>query len=181
LETFIALLRGINVAGQKKIHMADLRSMFEALGLSDVQSYVQSGNVVFRSAGRDRAALRAAIEAQVEQTFGFAVALLLRDGADMQRIVDDNPFTTTRREDSARLYVTFLARQPSAARLAALAVPAGSADEFALAGEEIYLFCPNGYGISRLSNTFFEKKLDVPATTRNWNTVNALAKMASDR
>ena len=120
-------------------------------------------------------------EAQIEQTFGFAVAVLLRDGADLQRIVDDNPFTNDRREDSVRLYVTFLARQPSAARLAALAVPAGSADEFVVAGEEIYLFCPKGYGTSKLSNTFFEKKLDVPATTRNWNTVNALHRLASGR
>lgn len=179
MNTFISMLRGINVSGQKKIKMEDLRALYESLAFTNVQSYVQSGNVVFDSNETNRAALTARIEAQIERSFGYAVSVFIRDGSDFQRIIDGNPFLARETTDLKRLYVTFLYRPVGEAALSALAVPAGSADQFAVADDAIYLYCPDGYGTSKLSNTFFERKLTVPATTRNWNTVNALVAMAA--
>lgn len=179
MRTYISMLRGINVSGQKKIKMADLRAMYETLGFANVSSYVQSGNVVFDSVATNRAALAATIEAAIETTFGFAVTVFIRDADDFQRIIDGNPFLARESVDEKRLYVTFLYRLPADDRVSGLAVPAGSLDEFMVASDEVYLHCPDGYGTTKLSNTFIEKKLAVPATTRNWNSVNALYALAT--
>ena len=181
MNTFISLLRGINVNGQKKINMIELKSLCQSLGLAEVSTYVQSGNVVFDSAEQNTAKLSAMIEAAIEQSFGFAVSVFLREPNDFQRLVEDNPFLNGRNEDPVRLHVTFLYSLPSKARLSNLNPPGSGADEFVVRGREIYLFCPNGYGRTKLSNTFFERKLNVPATTRNWNTVSALHSMANAR
>jgi uncharacterized protein (DUF1697 family) len=181
MNTFISMLRGINVSGQKKIRMVDLRALYESLNLVDVETYLQSGNVVFDSTEGDASKLAELVEAQIEKTFGYAVPVLIRDPSDFLRIINGNPFLNERNEDSARLYVTFLYRSPSESTVSDLAIPTGEAAEFAIGDKEIFLFCPNGYGRTKLSNNFFERKLDVPATTRNWKTVNALFKMASER
>ncbi|MEZ4767757.1 MAG: DUF1697 domain-containing protein [Caldilineales bacterium] len=179
MKTWIAMLRGINVSGQKKIKMADLRAMFEAADFSNVQSYVQSGNVVFDAGSQDAATLTVAIEAAIIAAFGFEVSVFLRDADDFRRIIEGNPFLARGNVDPKRLYVTFLNSVPSEGLVNSTEVPAGSADEFAVLGDAVYLHCPDGYGTTRLSNTFFERKLAMPATTRNWNTVNALAEMAA--
>ncbi len=181
MNTYISMLRGINVAGQKKIKMEDLRALYVSLGFTNVQSYVQSGNVIFDSDEADVAALAPRIEAGIERTFGYSVAVFIRDGDDFRRIIDGNPFVARENVDLKRLYVTFLYQPVAEGALNALAVPASCADEFAAAGNAVYLFCPDGYGTSKLSNTFFERKLAVPATTRNWNSVNALYEMAASR
>ena len=180
MKTYISMLRGINVSGQKKIKMADLRAMFEAAGYSNVRSYVQSGNVIFDADSEDSAAVTAAIEAAIMETFGFDVSVFLRDAGDFRRILDGNPYLPRAGVDPKRLYVTFLRSAPAAELVENTEVPAGSSDEFTVEGDLVYLHCPGGYGTTKLSNTFFERKLAMPATTRNWNTINALYKMASD-
>lgn len=175
------MLRGINVSGQKKIRMADLRDLYESLDLTNVKSYVQSGNVVFDSTEQDASKLAKLIEAQIEQVFEYVVPVFIRDRDDFQRIIASNPFSIKRKEDPARLYVTFLYRSPSASELSNLVIPNNETGEFFVGEQEILLFCPNGYGRTKLSNNFFEKKLNVAATTRNWNTVNALHEMANER
>jgi len=177
MKKYISLLRGINVSGQKSIRMAELKSLYEGLGLLNVQTYVQSGNILFESSEVDALKLAAQIEGQIERTYGYRVAVFMRNRVDLQRIAQNNPFLTKRNEDPVKLHVTFLYSMPLASKLDQLAPPKGESDEFFVGGQEIYLFCPNGYGRTRLSNTFFEKKLDVPATTRNWNTVSALCQM----
>lgn len=178
MKQFISLLRGINVSGQKKIKMEELRQAYAALGFTDVQTYVQSGNVIFESDEEDASKLAVSIEAQIEGRFGYAVSVFIRDARDFQRLLDNNPFLQGRSEDPARLYVTFLQRAPGVTESSQLSVPAGDPGEFAVAQRDVYLFCPNGYGTTKLSNNFFERKLGQPATTRNWNTVNALYQMA---
>jgi len=180
MTTYISMLCAINVGGQKKIQMEALRSLYAGLELGNVRSYVQSGNVVFDSAEPQATALAGRIEAQVEQAFGLAVLLFVRGVPDFQRIITANPFLKAN-TDPTKLHVTFLYSPPSQAAVSSLSIPAASGDQFLFGEQEIYLFCPNGYGKTRFSNDFFERKLSVPATTRNWNTVNALFDLANER
>lgn len=181
MKIFISMLRGINVSGQNKIRMAELKSLYESLGLVNVETYVQSGNVIFDTSAQDASRLTALIEAQIKRSFGYTVSVFIRDRNDFQRILRHNPFLSGRNEDPAKLHVTFLYGSPSKSKLNGLIAPSGEADEFFVGEKEIFLFCPNGYGRTKLSNTFFERKLNVPATTRNWNTVNALYQIANKR
>ena len=175
------MLRGINVSGQKKIQMADLRSLYESLGLVKVRTYVQSGNVVFGSSESDTVKLTGLIEAQIEQVFGYALPIFVRGIAEFERIITSNPFLTARNEDPAKLHVTFLYRPLAESTLGNVLSPNTDGDEFFVGDQEIFLFCPNGYGRTKLSNNYFERKLKVAATTRNWQTVLALLKIAKDQ
>ncbi|MFA5874155.1 MAG: DUF1697 domain-containing protein [Anaerolineales bacterium] len=188
MKTFISLLRGINVSGQNKIRMPELKRLSESLNLGNVVTYIQSGNVIFDCAEQDPAYLASSIEAEITRSFGTSVRVFLRDKNRFQQIIDSNPFSNQRNEDSEKLHVTFLSDSPSESALSNLPVPAdpkgsgaGNADEFLVYNKEIYLFCPNGYGRTKLSNNFFERKLSVSATTRNWKTVNALYEIANQR
>jgi len=174
------MLRGINVSGQKKIRMADLKSLYESLGLAEVQTYVQSGNVIFESDESEIKKLKETIEAQIEATYGFSVPVLIRTGDDFQRLVGSKHFRMERSENPSRVMVTFLFESPEQSKLIELSVPENETCEFVIADQEIFLFCPDGYGRSKLSNNFFEKKLGVIATTRNWKTVNALYQIVSE-
>src|SRR5205823_668163 len=126
----------------------------------------------------DQDEIARSIEAAITRSLGFSVPVVIRDEKRFQQLIDGNPFLKQRHEDPSKLHVTFLSNSPSASALSKLATPPGSADEFLVDGKEIYLFCPNGYGITKLSNNFFEKKLGLSATTRNWRTVNALYDIA---
>jgi uncharacterized protein (DUF1697 family) len=178
MSTFISMLRGINVGGQKRLSMETLRKIYSDLGFSKIRTYVQSGNVVFESSDIDRSSLVEKIEAHIQQTCGYHVEVFIRQTDEIQRILRCNPFLTDRNEDPSKLHVTFYYQSPAETLLAKLTAPGGTTDEFALAEMAVYLFCPNGYGKTKLSNSFFERKLGIPLTTRNWNTVNALYKMA---
>ncbi len=178
MNTYISLLRGINVSGQKKVRTADLKSLYESLELGNVQTYVQSGNVVFDSEEQDVEKLKNSIEAQIEAIFGFSVPVLIRSADDFQRVIKGHPFA---HEDPIRVLVTFLYELPEESKLAELSLYKNKVDQFALGEQEIFLFCPGGYGKTKLSNNFFEKKLGVVATTRNWKSVNTLYEMASKK
>ena len=122
MNTFISMLRGINVSGQKKIKMAELRNLYESLGLANVQSYLQSGNVLFNSPEPDAENLAKSIESRIEETFGYAVPVLNRSVLEFQQVIDSNPFLNDRSEDPARLYVTFLVNPPPLLNLSKLDV-----------------------------------------------------------
>ena len=154
MNTYISLLRGINVSGQKKVRMADLKSLYESLELGNVQTYVQSGNVVFDSEEQDVEKLKNSIEAQIETTFGFSVPVLIRSADDFQRVIENHPFA---HEDPIRVLVTFLYERSEASKLEELSHYEDKVDQFAIGEQEIFLFCPGGYGKTKLSNTFFEK------------------------
>src|SRR5205807_4990024 len=138
------MIRGINVGGSKRVSMGDLRALFEALGAEDVRTYVQSGNVVFRSAGKSPATLAKAIEDQVGEVLDLDVRVVVRTGKELAEIVGKNPFLEDGK-DPATLHVTFLEKKPSAIRTRDLPAAGGRPDEFRLAGREVYLRCPNGY------------------------------------
>ena len=155
--------------------------MYESLNLVNVETYLQSGNVVFDSIEQDISKLVELIEAQIEKSYGYAVPVFIRDINDFQRIIERNPFLNKKTEDLAKLHVTFLYTSPPESMLSNLSIPKNDTDEFSIGDREIFLFCPNGYGRTKLSNSFFERKLDMRTTTRNWKTVNALLKMAKQR
>jgi uncharacterized protein (DUF1697 family) len=176
-ETYVALLRGINLGSRNRVSMPELRTLFEALGAEDVSTYVQSGNVVFRSSERAGELEKSAAK-RIAKDLGVDVTVLVRSGKQLAKLVSGNPFTTPKR-DPKTLHVTFLAETPPAARVRELDPAVASPDEFRVVGQDVYLLCPNGYGRSKLSNAFFEKRLGVAATTRNWKSVTALAELAS--
>ena len=153
--------------------MPELRALFAAIGSEDVATYVQSGNVVFKSSAAP-GELAEAIEERIRADLGLNVTVLLRTPAQLAKILSGNPFAGARR-DKTKLHVTFLARKPAPTRVRKLDPARTEPDEFRVVGQEVYLHCPNGYGRSKLSNSFFEKELGVAATTRNWRTVTNLA------
>lgn len=174
------MLRGINLGNHNKISMPDLVGLFGSFGFSTIRTYLQSGNILFESEQTDREALSALIESGIMNAFGYCVKVFLRTPGDFKRIIANNPFLQKPNADPATLHVTFLQRLPTSSEREDLGPALRDGDEFAIGEQEIFLYCPNGYGRTRLSNSFFERKLDQPATTRNWNTVTALYKLAKE-
>jgi uncharacterized protein (DUF1697 family) len=170
------MLRGINVSGQKRVRMDRLKALYESLKLRDVETYVQSGNVIFKSQSTKTDTLERKIEGKILEVFGFEVRVFLRARDEFRKIIENNPF---KREDAGKLHVTFLSGVPSSHPREEIERAKAGAEKYSLSGKEVYLLCPNGYGRTRLSNNFFEKKLGVQATTRNWNTINRLYEMAN--
>jgi len=177
LNRYVALFRAVNLGPRNKVSMADLRALFADLGAEDVTTYVQSGNVVFRSAAGDPEQLVGAIEERVKRDLGLDVRVLLRTRAQLAKLQSGNPFLRSGIEPS-KLHVTFLAETPARAAVCSLDPQVGNPDEFRVVGREVYTHYPNGYGRTKLSNTYFEKQLGVVATTRSWNTVSKLAELA---
>jgi uncharacterized protein (DUF1697 family) len=174
MTSYVAMLRGINVSGHKLIKMEQLRASFEGLGFAEVRTYVQSGNVLFRTRSIAEASIARRIEERISHDFGFAVPVFLRTAKELTDIVDGNPFLKDRAVDHSKLHVTFLsavAPGTAAKNLEPLAI---EPDRFHISHQEVYLYCPGGYGNTKLSNSAIEKKLGLGATTRNWKSVNAL-------
>ena len=178
MMTYIALLRGINVSGQKKINMAQLRADLAELNFSNLRTYIQSGNVIFTAAESAPQQLTRQIAEKIRIQYGFDVKVLVMSAPDLAAVQKNNPFTRNPDKDSAYLHVTFLSPAPAPAHITMLKTLDVSPEEYILEGSSIYLYLPNGYGRTRLNNNFFEKKLKVNATTRNWNTINKLVEMA---
>ncbi|MDA4118215.1 MAG: DUF1697 domain-containing protein [Thaumarchaeota archaeon] len=174
MSTFVSMLRGINVGGQKQVKMEAVKQLYSSLGLEDVRTYLQSGNVVFESSDKDVLTLARRIEEEIDRSFGFDVPVFLRTKKDLQGVVDNNPFET---RDASKLHVTFLLSKPETVHLEELRGTKDTAEDYFVSGREIYLYCPYGYGQAKLSNNFLERKLKVTATTRNWRTVSALLSM----
>ena len=177
-EVYIAMLRAVNVGG-RTVAMKDLRGLFEALPASDVSTYVQSGNVVFRSAEPHASAVAGAAERLIAGRLGLSVAVVIRTAEEMARVVADNPYVPAG-ADEVRLHGTLLATVPDPGRVAALAAapPDSGHDEFQIQGQTVYVHAPGGYGRTKLNNAFFERKLGVTATTRNWRSLTTLCSMA---
>jgi uncharacterized protein (DUF1697 family) len=175
MGTYVSMLRGVNVSGQRMVKMAELRSLYESLGFRGVRTYLQSGNVVFQNRA-DATAARTAIEREVKERLGLDVVVIIRTAEELSRVVKGRPFVG---KDDGKVYVTFLSAEPSDFPASVVEGARRGSEALELSGREVYLFLPNGYGTTKLTNGFFEKKLKVSATTRNWRTVSALLSMAS--
>jgi uncharacterized protein (DUF1697 family) len=174
---YVSLLRGINVSGRNRLPMADLRALYERRGHDEVTTYVQSGNVVSSTPARSARAVGDAIQRAIADELGRDVLVLVRTPAQLGRILAANPFVRAR-ADPKSLHVTFLAAAPRKAAISALDETAFTPDEFRVHGHEVYVSCPNGYGRTKINNSWFERKLGVAATTRNWKTVMQLSELA---
>jgi uncharacterized protein (DUF1697 family) len=179
VAVYIALLRGVNV-GQNLLKMERLRDLCAELAFENVATYVQSGNIVFEAEGSSSDCTRA-IEQKLAGETRLPVSVIVRTPAELGAIIRRNPFLKEKGIDRSRLHVTFLADATGKGRLPKLSAIKAGADQFRVSGKEVYLHCPNGYGISKLSNSAIEKALSVRATTRNWNTVNKLYEMGAKR
>jgi uncharacterized protein (DUF1697 family) len=172
------MLRSINIGARNRIAMPDLRALVESLGFDDVSTYLQSGNVVLSGKG-SASAVAASIEAAIHSELGLTVPVIVRTTSQMETITGSSPYGEV--EGDPRLFhVTFLAETPGGESLKKLAGPPDrfGDDEFKVVGQDVYLYVPGGYGETKLNNSFFEKRLGVVATTRNWRSVTALAEMA---
>ena len=170
------MLRAVNVGGTT-IKMDRLRALFAELGYTNVSTYIQSGNVLFTTTAGGSVDHAAAIERRVAEEIGVSVSALLRSGAQLAQVVSANPFVA-QGADPAKLHVTFLAAAPEQAQVSAVEVPDVAPDAFRIVGQEVYLHLPGGYGTTKLSNTFWERRLRMAATTRNWRTVTTLHERA---
>ncbi len=178
MATYVALLRGVNVGGHAKVAMADLRAVAKDLGLADPRSLLQSGNLVFRDAGRAAPELEDLLEGAVAERLGLDTVFFVRGPEELAEVVADNPFPDEASRDSARLVVHFLRAAADAERVEALRAAISGREVVRARGRHLYAFYPDGQGRSRLTNTVIEKTLGTRATARNWNTVIKLAALA---
>ncbi|MET9544558.1 DUF1697 domain-containing protein [Streptomyces sp. NPDC006627] len=180
-KRYAALLRGINVSGHKKVPMARLRALLEGLGHGGVQTYLQSGNAVFTAARGDEVSLAAGLRAAIEEEFGFAVDVLVRDGAYLRAVADACPFPAAGLQGK-QLHVTYFSAPVDAARFAAIDQTSCLPEEFGLGDRALYLYAPDGLGRSKLAEQLSRPALTkgLVATTRNWNTVTRLVEMTRD-
>lgn len=175
MKTHIALLRGINVSGQKIIKMAELRASLAKLGYQSIQTYIQSGNILFQAEGKRATTLQSEIKELIKQDFGFDVPIVMTTAEKLKSAVAQNPFAD---KDLSRVYLTLLEQEPEGEHIDHLKTFNYTPEEYVLEGKVVYLFSPIPYGNAKLSNNLFEKKLKVKATTRNWKTVNKLIDLA---
>jgi uncharacterized protein (DUF1697 family) len=179
-ETYIAILRGINVSGQKKINMKELKELLANLEFQAIKTYIQSGNVVFNYDPDKSDKVASEIELAIKNHYGFDVTVLIRTRAELLDCIKANPFNSKPDLDSKQLYATFLSHLPEAQNIEKVLAFESDADEFILLDKTIFVYCPGGYGTTKLSNNFFENKLKVRATTRNWRTINELSRIAQE-
>jgi uncharacterized protein (DUF1697 family) len=179
MPAYIAMLRGVNVTGHNPIKMEQLRGLCNRLGFQRVETYVQSGNIVFQGKIENPAVLSKRIGETILNSFGFNVHVIVRTSKEMENVVANNPFLKEKDVDPSKLHVTFLQGAAQKSSLNRLEDLATSQDRFYPASREIYLYCPGGYGRTKLSNNAIEKVLSVTATTRNWRTTNMLLDMVS--
>ena len=173
---YIAILRGINVGGRRKILMKDLRELFQDLGFKEVSTYIQSGNVFFYSKKQDKNKIADQIEKAIAKKYDFEVPVIIRTIEEIANAITTNPFYEEDSSEIERLHLTFLKNTPSEDALQAIQTIDHSPDKFKIIGLHVFIYCEGKYHTSKLTNAFFEKKLKVSTTTRNWKTVLKLMK-----
>jgi uncharacterized protein (DUF1697 family) len=181
MSVVISMLRGINVGGHHMIKMEALRTLYESLGLLSPQTWLHSGNVIFRTERRDLVPLVKRIENGIERSFGFRVDVILRTPSELRDVIARNPFATRSGIDPSKLLVTFLAGSPAPEGRNQLTRTKVDPEELRIDGCELYTYFPNGMARPKLSWATIEKMLKTSGTGRNWNTVTKLLEMAESR
>jgi len=172
------MLRGVNLVSHNRIKMDALRTLYESLGLRDAETYVASGNVVFRTKAQSLTALAKRIESAIERDFGFRPRVILRTTSELRDAIARNPFRTRRGIEPNKLLVMFLESHPAAEALEQVLKIKADPEEMHIHGREVYIYFPNGMARPKLSWVTVEKKLKIAGTGRNWNSVTKLLEMA---
>jgi uncharacterized protein (DUF1697 family) len=178
MTTFLSLLRGINVGGNRKVKMDALKAVHAALGHSDVLTYIQSGNVIFKSDITDISQLQQQIADNFATTFGFHSEVIIRTSDELNAIIAQNPFQNQPDRDPKWIAVLFLATLPTPTAQEALRASYTGPEEIFCSGKEVYIYYPDGIGRSKLSHSFLEKKLQTSGTARNLNTILKLQELS---
>jgi len=178
MTTYIALLRGINVSGHNKIKMAELKQLFLGMGFNDITTYIQSGNVIFKSSEENNSKIEQQIITQVKQVFGLTIKVLVITKKQLKTVFKLNPFLKNNAIDIKALYVIFLKENYFAEGIN-LIEPYKKNEEFKLVGNSVYLNYSNGAGNSKLTTNLFETKLKTTATARNWRTITKLVELSN--
>jgi len=178
MPVLICFLRGINVGGHAIIKMDALRALFVSLRFQEPQTYVQSGNIVFRTSERDLELLAARIRQAIEKKFACSPAIVLRTVTELRAVVSSNPFSKRKDIEPAKLHAFFLAAPPTKAAAENLRQLAIQPEEIHLIGRELFIYFPNGAGQSRLPWARVDKALETQGTGRNWNSVTRILEMA---
>ncbi len=174
----IAILRGINVGGKRKILMTDLKVLCEKLGWNDVKTYIQSGNLIFNS-NKQSSELENTLESAIAEKFGFDVPVIVRSLKELQASIDKNPFID-KAADVNQLHLTFLKEKPTHENLEKTLTYNYEPDKFKIDEKDVFILCKRKYHQSKLTNNFFYNKLKVGATTRNWKTVLKLIELSKN-
>ena len=172
----VALLRGINVGGKNKLPMKDLREIVVGIGAKEVASYIQSGNVVFSASPTVARRAAKAIQDVIATRFELSIPVITRSAEELRAVVAENPFLGES-EETSTLHVAFLGDRPLASRVASLDHDRSPPDRFVASGKEIYLCFPNGTAKSKLTNAYFDARLQTVSSVRNWRTVLKLVEM----
>jgi uncharacterized protein (DUF1697 family) len=178
MAVLISMLRGVNLGPHNRVKMEALRALYESLKLREPQSYVQSGNVIFKTDERDLIKLTKRIKGAIEKKFGFQSDVVLRSTAELRDAIARNPFAKRRGIEPSKLLVTFLAGDPGEeARVKVRAIKCAP-DEVFIDGQEVYIYFPNGVARPKLSWPTIPKILKVSGTARNWNSVTKMLEIA---
>ncbi|MGB7600261.1 MAG: DUF1697 domain-containing protein [Candidatus Sulfotelmatobacter sp.] len=180
MPVYVALLRGINLGGHKKIKMEELRASLAAMGFDDVKTYIQSGNVVFKTAKISDKALSRKIEATILSKFGHSVSVIIRTADEIKQVIANNPFLKQADIDQTKLHVMFLTEPPAQSALKQLETLVLKPDQFRSLGKELYFYLPNGVAESAVMKKPIDRGLAIPTTMRNWRTVNTIQQMCVD-
>ncbi len=177
MNRFVGILRGINVSGKNKIKTSDLKTALTGNGFQNVETYIQSGNLAFEIREENQEEIAGTISRIIEKGFGYQVPVIVLSKDELNEIFTGNPFIQ-RGLDESKLHVTFLEKEPGAEKVQEALNFRSPQDEIMKGPRAFYLYCPNGYGHTKFNNDFFERKLKITATTRNWKTVGKLVELA---
>ncbi len=181
MKKVVAFLRGVNMAGHNKIRMTDLKALFIELGFNDTTTYIQSGNVIFSrpdNLSMDKIILL--INKEIARRFGYHVDVIMRTREDLEKTVSLNPFASEKNFDPSKMAVLFLDKAPAEDQVARVSGINYQPDRFYISGREIYLYCPNGFGKTRLSTDFFKNKMKLTGTGRGWRSVNEILRIIEE-
>jgi uncharacterized protein (DUF1697 family) len=180
MPVLISMLRGVNVGGHNKIKMDDLRTLYRSLKLEDPRTYVQSGNVIFRTKEENSPALAKKIQDAIEGKFGFRPEVIVRTTEELKSAIAASPFASRRNLEPGKILVTFLAGKPGPSAHATLLSLKAHPEELHLSGRELYIYFPDGAGRSKLPWSKVEKLVQTTGTARNWNSVTKMLAMAEE-
>ena len=180
MPVLISMLRGVNLGPHNRIKMDELRALYKALKLEDPRSYVQSGNVIFRTKEKNTQQLAKKIQDAIQKKVGFCPDVILRTTDELREAIAGNPFPDQTRQEPGKVLVTFLAAEPPREAKASLTKFKDYPEKLHLSGRELYIYFPNGAGRSKVPWSAVDKLLKVTGTARNWNSVQAVLQIAEE-